>query len=561
MSSDDHVGPADTVILGGRVISMHSNVRDDYEGVAVRDGRIIRLIRRSESEEMVGPNTAIHDLGNRPLLPGFVDVHAHSEVVCRTAFSTIDCRAPMCGDVDDVRDALATGSKGIAKGEWIVGQGNLFYDRKLKEGRLPTKEELDQFSTEHPVAIRAGGHITVLNSKALAVAGIDRDYVPPTYSITGPPQVDRDSSGDPTGIVREMDALLPFPDVDKARLKAAIVEGLERNFTRYGVTTIGEISETIDGIQSFSELAEAGELPLAFRIYLWAPGTMKLEHACNWRNHFNLGASEHDVRIQGIKLFADGGFSAQSAAVSCPYLGTDGACGEIAFAKYFFRRAVELTQESELQLSVHANGNRAQEWLCARLVELGGATSGRTRMRIEHAGNLLPRNETMDWWARAGIIPVPQAVFLYTFGEYFEDYLGPFGREGRFQFRTLMEQGWRLNSSSDVWIGSEPEATNPMFSIWCCLKRQAYSGLIIDPEEALTLDQALRMHTLDSAAALGEDDVRGSLAPGKFADIIALEKDPYSVPVDELRTLSADFVMARGRCVRDITTKLRKDLQ
>ena len=402
------------------------------------------------------------------------------------------------------------------------------------------------------MAIRAGGHITVLNSKALEVAGIDRDYVPPEYSVTGPPQVDRDANGDPTGIVREMDLLLPFPGVERARLKTAISEGIEAHFTRFGVTTIGEISETIDGIRCFSELAEAGELPLAYRVYLWAPGTMKLDEACRWQEHFSLGASEHDVRIQGIKLFADGGFSAKSAAVSCPYLGTDGVCGEIAFAKYFFRRAVEQTRESDLQLSVHANGNRAQEWLCARLLELGGATSGRTRMRIEHAGNLLPRAETMDWWARAGIIPVPQAVFLYTFGEYFEDYLGEFGREGRFQFRSLMEQGWRLNASSDVWIGSEREATNPLFSIWCCLKRQAYSGAFIDPEEALTLDQALRMHTLDSAAALGEDDVRGSLAPGKFADVIALERDPHAVPVDELRTLGVDYVMSRGRCVRNM---------
>lgn len=553
--SADQIGPAETIILGGRVISLHPGVGDQYQGVAVKDGRIVRLIRRSDVKEMSSSHTQIHDLGDRPLLPGFVDVHAHSEVVFRTAFATIDCRAPECSSIDDVCAVLAEGARKTEKGEWVVGQGNLFFDRKLQEARLPTKAELDSVSRDHPIALRAGGHITVLNSKALEVSGIDRNYIPPSYSVTGPPQVDRDHNNDPTGVVREMDALLPLPAVEKSHLRHAFTEGMERYFTRHGVTTIGEISETIDGITTFSDMAEDGELPLAYRVYLWAPGTMKLEHACNWQEHFSLGASEHDVRIQGLKLFADGGFSAQSAAVSCPYLGTDGACGEIAFAKYFFRRAVELTQGNNLQLSVHANGNRAQEWLCARLVELGGATTGKTRMRIEHAGNLLPRNETMDWWARAGIIPVPQAVFLYTFGEYFEDYLGEFGREGRFHFKSLMAQGWRLNGSSDVWIGSEREATNPMFSIWCCLKRQAYSGKIIDEHEALSLGQALKMHTLDSAAALGEDDVRGSLAPGKFADVIALEKDPFEVPVDDLRTMKVDYVMARGRCVRNTTSR------
>lgn len=550
---NDRFGKADTIILGSRVISMHPGIGSQYQGLAIKDGRIIRLLRRDDVSEMKGDKTKIHDLGHRPLLPGFIDVHAHSEVVFRTAFATIDCRAPGCDNITDVQDSFSSGIKDVNKGEWVVGQGNLFFDRKLKDRRLPTRTELDAVSIDHPIALRAGGHISVLNSKALELAGIDKNYVPPTYSVTGPPQVERDSNGNPTGVVKEMDALLPLPGVEKSRLKDAFSVGLEKYFTRFGVTTIGEISETLDGIQTFSELAEAGNLPLAYRIYLWAPGTMKLNEACNWQQYFSIGASEKDVRIQGLKLFADGGFSAKSAAVTCPYLGTDGVCGDIAFAKYFFRRAVEQTLDNNMQLSVHANGNRAQEWLCARLLELGGATSGKTRMRIEHAGNLMPRTETMDWWARAGIIPVPQPVFLYTFGEYFEDYLGDFGKEGRFQFKSLMAQGWRLNASSDVWIGSEPEATNPMFSIWCCIKRQTYSGSYIDQDESISLQDALRMHTLDSAAALGEDDVRGSLAPGKIADIIALERDPFEISVDELRSLKVDFVMASGRCVLDET--------
>ncbi|VDC33614.1 amidohydrolase [Pseudogemmobacter humi] len=541
---------AETVVLGQRVITMEPGARRDWQGVAIRDGRITRLIRRSELAEVAGPHTVVHDLGERVLMPGFVDVHAHSEVMCRTGRTTIDCRAPGCGSVADVQEILSQGLAGRAPGEWIVGQANLFFDRKLAGGRLPTRAELDRVSCDHPIALRAGGHITVLNSKALEVSGIDRNYVPPAFSTTGPPQVERDAGGEPTGVVKEMDMLLPLPTVAADDLKPALEAGIRESFTRYGVTCIGEISETTEGMQAFSELAEEGRLPAAMRFYIWAPGTMKLEHAARWREHFALGADPADVRVQGIKLFADGGFSARSAAVTCPYLGTD-SCGEIAFSKYFFRRAVELTAGSGLQLSVHANGDRAQQWLCARLLELGGATSGPTRMRIEHAANLMPDIETMEWWARAGIIPSPQAVFIYTFGEYFADYLGDFGRRGLFPFRSLMEQGWRLNASSDVWVGSEPEATNPFFSIWCSLKRQAWSGAILAAEEAIPLEEALRMHTLDGAATLGEADVRGSLAPGKYADIIAPSADPFAVPIDALRHLEADFVMARGRCVLD----------
>jgi len=544
--------PADTVVLGKRLLTMEPQSRSDWEGVAIRDGRIIRLLRRSEAAEVIGENTRVHDVGHRVLMPGFVDVHAHSEVMCRTNHTTVDCRAPECADIQDVQQKLSEAVGQAPKGSWVVAQGNLFYDRKLRERRLPTRAELDHVSREHPIAIRAGGHLSVLNSKALEVSGITRDYVPPAFSITGPPQVERDASGDLTGIVKEMDVLLPLPTLGPAELKQALKQGILDSFSNYGVTCIGEISETVAGMEAFSELAEEGGLPAAMRYYIWAPGTMKIEQAARWREHVNLGANPADVRVQGIKLFADGGFSAKSAAVTCPYLGTD-SCGEIAFSKYYFRRAVELSQGEGLQLSVHANGDRAQQWLCGRLLELGGASSGPARMRIEHAGNLMPTTDTMEWWARAGIIPVPQAVFIYTFGEYFADYLGDFGRRGLFPFRSLIEQGWRLNGSSDVWVGSEREATSPWFSIWCCLARQAYSGNVLDVSEAIDLDQALRMHTIDSAAVLGEADVRGSLAPGKYADVIAPSGDPYELPLDAIRKLKADFVMARGRCVLDRT--------
>jgi predicted amidohydrolase YtcJ len=551
----DSSGPADTILLGGRVISMQPDASDRFQGVVVRGDRIVRLIERGQVDQFCGPDTKVVDLGLRPLLPGFVDVHAHAEVVCRTSYGTVDCRAPECGTVAEVQDALASGRQG--EGEWIVGQANLFFDRKLKERRLPTREELDAVSRTSPIALRAGGHITVLNTKALEVAGIDRNYTPPDESVTGKPEIVRDSSGEPTGVVKEMDVLLPLPKLSRDQVKAALKTGLDTYFTQYGVTTIGEISETVAGIECMNELAAADELPTAFRIYLWSPGTLDLKLACEWQKHVSLTAPDSALRIQGAKLFSDGGFSAKSAAVNCCYVGQGDRRGEIAFPKYFLRKAFERTQEAGLQLSVHANGDRAQEWLCQILADMGGGGGGRTRLRIEHAANLMPQKRTADWWARAGIIPVPQPVFLYTFGEYFEDYLGEYGTRGRFPFRTLLDEGWRLSGSSDVWIGSEREATNPLFSIWCCLKRQTYSGGFIDEHEAITLQEALRMHTLDAAATMGEDDVRGSLAPGKLADVIALERDPFAVSVDELRTLEVDYVMSRGRTVRNTLTAAR----
>jgi len=516
----------------------------------VRGDRIIRLIRRSEAAAHTGPNTRVLDLGKRPLLPGFVDAHAHTEVVSSVSYGSLDCRAPECSSISDLSDVFLSGIKSRRKGEWVVGQANLFFEKKLKEGRLPTRSELDRLSTDHPIALRAGGHVTVLNSKALEVSGIDRNFVEPTHSITGIPEVERDADGNPTGVVKEMDSLLPLPKIEASELKAALLHGFETYFTRYGVTCVGEFSNTVAGIESMGALATAGNLPLSLRVYIWSPGTLEVAQACKWQDHIELGAPESLVRIQGIKLFSDGGFTAKNAAMNCCYVGSDTWRGEIAFPKYFLRKAYESTQAAGLQLAVHANGDRAQEWVCGIISELGGGSSGRTRTRIEHAGNLLPTPRTSEYWAKAGIFPVPQAPFIYASAEFFPDYMGEYGSRGRFPFKTLMRDGWRLGGSSDVYIGSEREATNPLFNIWCCMKRESYSGQLIDPHEALSFEEALQMHTLDAAASMGEDDVRGSLAPGKYADIIALDLDPLSVPVDAIRKLSVDFVMSLGRVIR-----------
>jgi len=542
------VSAPDLLLVSDRVIPIGGEPGPG--AVAVRDGRIAAVLRREEVEGARGEGTEVHDVGARPVLPGFVDPHAHAEVACRASYGTIDCRAPECSTVEEVLEALREGLDADRPEGWLVGQANLFFDRKLREGRLPTREELDRVSRDVPIALRAGGHVTVLNTAALADAGIDRAYEPPAHSITGKPIVERDAGGEPTGVVKEMDNSLPLPRETAETIEAAIETGIQRLFTRNGVTTIGEISETVAGIETMDRLAAAGRLGTRMRVYLWSPGTLRLEQACEWRAHISLGAGEDLVRIQGVKLFSDGGYSAASAAVKQPYVHVEGChCGDIALSETDVASALERTRDAGLQLAIHANGDRAQDWLCGVIEGAGGAPDGRLRTRIEHAGNFMPDPAAPELWRRAGILPVPQPVFIYTFGDYFEDYLGEYGTRGRFPFRRLLAEGWRISGSSDVWVGSEREATNPMFSVWCCVARESYAGNVIDPAEAVDVLQALRMHTLDAAHAIGEDDERGSIEPGKAADLVVLDRDPLSSATGDLRTIAASEVYLGGRRV------------
>ncbi len=538
------------IVVSDALLTMGPSGDAGAQAVAIAAGRVVRLLRRDEVEAARGPETELIDVGERPVLPGFIDVHAHVEVACRAAHGTVDCRAPECSNVAEVLEALAGGLAGAQETGWVVGQANLFFDRKLRERRLPTREELDRVSTDVPIALRAGGHITVLNTRALELAGIDRAYRPPEHSITGKPAVERDDDDEPTGVVKELDNSLPLPPQSRTAIREALRTGVATLFTRHGVTTVGEISETVAGLECMDELAAVHALGTRIRAYLWAPGTLALHEALEWRQHVRLrpDGAEH-VAIQGVKLFCDGGYSAKSAAVKEAYLGTDGQhFGDIALTRDYLLEALPATRDAGLQLAIHANGDRAQEWVCAVIEAAGGAPHGaRLRTRIEHAGNFLPTDETSDWWARAGILPVPQPVFLYTFGDYFADYLGEYGTRGRFPFRSLLDAGWDLTGSSDVWIGSERDATNPLFSVWCCVRRQTYDGNVIDPQQAISVEEALTMHTLNGARALGEGDVSGSLEPGKRADLIVLDRDPRRVAVDDIPRIQVDRVLLGGR--------------
>jgi predicted amidohydrolase YtcJ len=548
MTTQSH---ADVVLLSDHVLTMADAPGGDAGCVAIAGGRILATAPRSEAQRFIGPDTQVIDVGARPVLPGFIDVHAHYEVAARVLYETIDCRAPQCSSIDDVLSKLSD-NLGEARDGWLVGQANLFFDQKLAERRLPTREELDTVSTDVAIALRAGGHITVLNTRGLERAGIDRDFRSPEHSVTGIPIVERDEHGDPTGVVREMDNLLPVPRVEGDELATALRDGARELFTANGVTTVGEISETLDGIRRMDELHRSGDLGLRVDVYLWAPGTVSVDDACNWRAVLPLSAGDDLLRVKGLKLFADGGYSAASAAVKRPYTMHPHSCGTVALAAEDVTSAFHRTQEAGLQLAVHANGDRAQEEVCAAIEAAGGSPAGPLRTRIEHAGNFLPEPEvTIDAWRRAGIVPVPQPIFLYTFGDFFPTYLGDYGAQGRFPFRSLIADGWRISGSSDVWIGSEAGATNPMLSIWSSVKRQTFNGAVIDPQEAIDVEEALRMHTIYAAEVLGEEAAKGSLEPGKLADVIVLDRDPRAVDPDGLLDVKVDLVFLGGRCVHD----------
>lgn len=562
MNPDDVPAPnglvADLVVYANAVLTMGAVEPQGPTAVVVRDGLIVTVLPVAEANRYVGPRTRVLDAGDRTIMPGFVDPHAHAEVASRVTSETVDCRAPGRASIDDVCDTLR-GALPDARDGWVVAQANLFFDQKLREGRLPSRDDLDRVSRSTAIAVRAGGHLTVLNSKALELAGISRHYQTGDDSITGKPTVHRNSDGEPTGVVAEMDNLVPWPTLSGSERAEAISTGIEDLFTSRGVTTIGEISETIGGLRAYDEAVQGGRVRSRVLVYLWTPGTVSLDEACAHEERLRLHAPPERLRVHGVKMFADGGYSARKAALSTPYRDQAYGRGELALSQPQVAHALRRTRDAGLQLAIHANGDRAQLEVCAALVAARDAPGRAPRTRVEHAGNLMPDyHQLTAAWSAADIIPVPQPVFIHNFGEFIPNYVGDYAMDRQFPFRRLLDDGWVLSGSSDVWVGSESCQTQPFFSVRTCVQRQTFHGDTLSPEQAISTSEALRMHTVGGATALAVESTRGSLEPAKYADFIVLDSNPLRTDPARLDRIQVDEVFVAGESVyrRASTTRL-----
>lgn len=538
-----------TVIRADTVITLGNNEFQGPGGVVVDGGAIIAVLPESDLDGVERARTV--DLGERVLMPGFVDPHAHAEVAAKASHAMVDVRAPGCPTMAAVLDTLRANVHRARDG-WLVAQANLFFDQKLGDRRFPTRDELDTVSTDLAVAVRAGGHLSILNSRALQLAGIDEHYRAVDYSITGKPSVHRDDAGRPTGVVTEMDKLLPFPTLDSATARAAIEEGIQTLFTANGVTSIGEISESLDeGLATYDAAIVAGRIHARIHVYLWTPGTVTLEQACDHRSWAHLSSDPTMLNIQGVKAFADGGYSAARAALTRPYVhGDRHNCGEIALSTEQIAELAEHTQRAGLQLAVHANGDRAQLEVCRALAALPHRGPGAPRIRIEHAGNFVPDYPALSAaWRAAGIVPVPQPVFIYNFAEFIPGYVGDYARDRQFPLRRMIDDGWPVSGSSDVWVGSEIGQTNPFLGISSAVNRRTFHQHVLDADQRVSIYEALRMHTVGGAYALGEEGTRGSLEAGKYADIIALDRNPLETDPTNLLDIVVEDVFVAGEHV------------
>ena len=516
---------ADVAVVNGNLLTMEP-ARPVAEAALVRGGRIALVGTTQEvmarAREL--PGTPILDCAGRTVVPGFIDGHAHFEMTCCALTHCLSLMTPPYNTLDAIADALYERVSVTPPGGWILARGSFnLYDRVV-EKRLFTRQELDAISTEHPIVFYSSLHVTMLNTRALVELGLwDRE--PPRGVV-----LHRAEDGTPTGVVTEVWDLVPGFTVEE--VMAAIRARGTALFLSRGVTTIHDLPYSAEDVRALQALQATGELPIRFRIYYHVPHQIDLEPLLAMG--LAPGFGNDLLRYGGVKIFVDG-------------VGHDGYGHRVWDLKW------EPDDLTEFVCRVHGAGQ--QLWMhvcCQPSIRLAADAVEEAlrrhpaphRHRIEHAADYLVDEDDMRRLRELGIRIVTTPQFIYAQG----DTLSLPGSERfprPFRLRTLIDQGFEIVGSSDS-TGTVPDGITPLFNIASAVTRRTGSGRRYRPEEAITVEEALKLFTVWPALGTFEEADKGSLAPGKLGDFAVLSADPRAVEPDALFDVKVEATLIGG---------------
>ncbi|MGH3274158.1 MAG: amidohydrolase, partial [Streptosporangiaceae bacterium] len=456
LSLDPATPPANAVGIRGDRIAWVGDIRDAGDGFSHHYREV--------------------DLGGATLAPGFIDAHHHL-MALGYWMSQINCVYPAVTSIADIVELVRQRALVTPAGEWIQGRG--YDDNKLAERRHVTRQDLDAVSPHHPVMIRnISGHMSVVNSVALAGAGITRATVSPFGG-----HIAIDAEGEPTGLLQETAQNLlglPFLPRDKAKLRGYL-DVASQAYLAAGVTSGHEAG--IFSPEEFTVLQEAwaeGTLPLRTYMMIRTPFLDSLEAV-----GFYTGFGDDRLRVGSVKVISDGSLIGRTAAVCMPYddLAHDDDLGLAMFTQDELDDIVWRGHRAGWQLAIHAIGDRAID-MCLHAYEaaLRRAPRADHRHRIEHCGIMRP--DIIDRMARMGVIPVGQPPFIKEFGNGFLEHLGAQRCQPTYPLKSLLAAGIPVAGSSDSPVSSY----QPLIGIQAAVTEQTDTGQPFAPAEALTVE-------------------------------------------------------------------------
>ena len=534
---------ADHLFVGGEVVTVNPN-DDVAEAVAVGGGRILAVGTTEEILRLRGPGTKVVELGGRTLLPGFIDSHLHMLMYGANKLE-VDLKNGV-GSIGEILERLSRRAEETPEGEWVRGWG--YNDGALAEGRHPTREELDRVSEDHPVfAGRTCGHISVVNSRALEVLSITRDTPDPEGGSIG-----RDDAGEPNGLLKETAHMRAFQTSAYGPEEMAEAMGLANDdFVRLGITSIHEAGGYgPPQMRAMYRSVRSGRVKV--RIYAMVCSLNESEKFVEGalRGGMLTGMGDERFRIGPAKIFTDGASSGPTCATREPYTSDPTDSGILYYSQGEMYEILGAAHREGFQITAHAIGDKAVE-MVINCIEKALTEHPREdhRHRIEHAGMVPP--DLMQRIKALGIVPIPNPAFFYEFGE---GYAKNYGErvEHMFPLADYAREGIIAASGSDAPV----TVPNPMRGIYCAVTRETGSGTVVGVSQRTSLLHAIRSFTLNGAYASFEEGIKGSIEPGKLADLVVLDGSILSTPPEGLLSLAPALTMIEGEVVFESPTAL-----
>lgn len=545
---------ADLVLQNGTVVTLDDD-HGKVEALAAMSDTIAAVGTNAEIRSYIGPETRVIDLDGRLAVPGFIEGHGHfmgmGEAQMQIDLLGTDSWSQIVEKVDSAAD-------GTSNGRWIEGRGWHQEKWSVKPepmiGGFPTNARLNEVAPDTPVYLtHASGHAAIANQAALSAAGIGPDTPDPDGGT-----IVRDAQGRATGILLEnaeelvqkaIEASRAEMSMDERRarrkkqVRLAVEEALE-----HGVTSFHDQGAGFDTIELYREMAENDALGL--RLYAMVAQNEVTEATQDSLAALRtVGAEDQHLTVRAIgEITADGALGSRSAWMLEPYSDAPDDTGINVTSMDRIREIAEIGLEEGYQIAVHAIGDRANRETLDLFAELfdDRSVDGETlRWRIEHAQHLHPND--IPRFSDLGVIASMQAIHACSDAPYNHERLGADRVEdGAYKWRTLWEDGAVVGNGTDVPV----ERIDPLASFDCTVRRQVPgTGTRFTPDETLTRRQALKSYTINNAYAAFEEEKKGTLSPGKLADIAVLSKNILTIPPDEIRETTVDYTVLGGTVV------------
>lgn len=541
---------ADLVFINGEVITVDEKNRI-VEAVAVKENRIAAVGSNQEIRQYITGDTKVIDLQGRSLLPGFIDSHIHLTIY-GTNLLGVSCIEPHVKSLEDIFVELRKKAQETPNGEWVRAWG--FNEQKLAEGRYPTKEELDDISTEHPiVVIRTCNHTSIVNSKALEVANIGKDAPDPEGGI-----IERDQDGRLTGKMIENAHMQVFEYASYT--DAEIRKGIQlasEEFIKAGITSIHDAGAYGDGAESIRIMQQAIKAnEVKVRVYAMI-GSLTNSHEFV-KKMVNAGPitglGDERFKIGPAKLFTDGSSVGPTIATREGYSHDLGDHGITYYSQEDLNRILGEAHEKGFQLTAHAQGDRAIEMLldCYENA-LENHPRDDHRHRIEHAGISSP--DLVQRMKKLGVIVTPNPVFMYVNGDKYLEYYGD-RVEVMYPARDFIDQGIVAAFGSDAPV----TFLDPLLGIHAAVNRKSSGGQPVGECQAVSVTEAIKAYTWNGAYASFEEKLKGSIEPGKLADLVVLDSSILNQEKTKLKEMKVEMTIIDGQIVHNTNLLIKEDI-